>query len=1046
MRRRFFVFLFTICMAAAFLPLSANAQQAETATVAFRVTNGIWEDESKLQEIQVPVGYVLSEEDIPVDMEPNAGYSGGRWDEDPVDYEVTGDVTFRFQFQKILSITFDANGGRWDDDSREWEVSALSGDPCEEMPEEPQRDGATFESWNIKANGMGEAFDEDTIITDNIRIYAIWTENIWITFDANGGFWNEEEYNDEGNSVTNRVEIQELEHVPEPLEDGFPEEPQREGWVFDSWIDQSGEIVDAQTEITEDTLLTAQWRRVLTVQFYANPEDSGFADFIESFKAAEVGAESLEVQLPVGEREGHTLVEWNTKADGSGQGYAPGSMCLLDADIELYGIWEKCSCTVIFEGMEDGVQCLWGDHLSEEELPQPRLDEDGCCMIGEYKYRFDGWRTGKDGGGEAFTVETVVSRNMHLYPSWIRRVNLTFKIENGTWKENGTIEFSIESDMGTAVSSVVPNAQPDEGYKIPGSWDRDPANLKADEDTVFTYTCKPLEVFQISFDTGGEARTVKEGEALGTLPIPVREGWSFVGWYTAETGGERVEKTTPATGSMTLYARWERIFQLRFDANAGEDPVTNLPEAMRNSDGTFRIPGDIPQRQGFTFLGWSREAADLSPEYNAGDTVTITEDTTFYGIWRKHTVFRLIYHANGGQGVPEPETAETDEVSHTFTVTMHFPTREGWQFLGWAESADGTQLVFGGEPCQVSGEKTLYAQWQQETRQVTVTFLNGNTEAARLTLISGSCPGGGMPQDPVRAGYRFLGWNTRQDGTGTALKPDTAVEADLTVYAQWEAVKKVTVTFLDRDEEVAQLILEPGAAIGGDLPGDPVRSGYLFRGWNTQLDGSGKTLSADSLVSQDLTAYAQWEKITRVTVIFQDRSEEADRITLDIGAQISHNMPEDPVRKGYRFLGWNTREDGTGKKLLPSTVIREDQTAYAQWKKINYVTLTFVDRGSEVDWITLEEGTKPGDEMPDNPTRSGYTFKGWYTERTGGRKITKTTAIQGDTTVYAQWKARTGTIANTGDGFRLHLWIGVMSVSAIGLAGVGVYWIRKKRK
>ena len=82
----------------------------------------------------------------------------------------------------------------------------------------------------------------------------------------------------------------------------------------------------------------------------------------------------------------------------------------------------------------------------------------------------------------------------------------------------------------------------------------------------------------------------------------------------------------------------------------------------------------------------------------------------------------------------------------------------------------------------------------------------------------------------------------------------------------------------------------------------------------------------------------------------------------------------------FKFLGWNTKKDGSGKTYKAGDVYSEnkDITLYAQWS-----TMYFSDRYVE---------------------RSGYVFKGWYTQKQGGKKVTSKTVIKGNTDVYAQWE------------------------------------------
>ena len=114
-----------------------------------------------------------------------------------------------------------------------------------------------------------------------------------------------------------------------------------------------------------------------------------------------------------------------------------------------------------------------------------------------------------------------------------------------------------------------------------------------------------------------------------------------------------------------------------------------------------------------------------------------------------------------------------------------------------------------------------------------------------------------------------------------------------------------------------------------------------------------------------------------------------------------------PTRGGYDFLGWYTEKDG-GEKVITDTVFTKDTTIYAHWQKqaAQEYTVTFNANGGSVSPASAT--TKDGklESLP-TPTRGGYDFLGWYTEETGGEKVTTDTVFTKDTTIYAHWQKQT---------------------------------------
>ena len=137
--------------------------------------------------------------------------------------------------------------------------------------------------------------------------------------------------------------------------------------------------------------------------------------------------------------------------------------------------------------------------------------------------------------------------------------------------------------------------------------------------------------------------------------------------------------------------------------------------------------------------------------------------------------------------------------------------------------------------------------------------------------------------------------------------------------------------------------------------------------------------------AENITVKAQW-KINQYTITFDTNGgSEIAPITQDYGTEIT--APDKPTRKGYTFKGWD--------KEIPEAMPAENITVKAQWK-INQYTITFdTNGGSEIAPITQDYGTEI--TAPDNPTRKGYTFKGW------DKEIPETMPAE-NITITARWK------------------------------------------
>ena len=228
----------------------------------------------------------------------------------------------------------------------------------------------------------------------------------------------------------------------------------------------------------------------------------------------------------------------------------------------------------------------------------------------------------------------------------------------------------------------------------------------------------------------------------------------------------------------------------------------------------------------------------------------------------------------------------------------------------------------------------------------------------------------------TRVGYTQVGWSTVDGGEKVYDFKDIYTKNEaLTLYPVWNT-NKYTITFdTNGGSEIAPITQDYGTEI--TAPDNPTRKGYTFKGWDKEIP---KTMPAENM-----TVKAQWE-INQYTIAFDTNGgSEIAPITQDYGTEIT--APDNPTRKGYTFKGWD--------KEIPETMPAENITVKAQWE-INQYTIAFdTNGGSEIAPITQDYGTEI--TAPDNPTRKGYTFKGW------DKEIPETMPAE-NITITARWK------------------------------------------
>ena len=442
-----------------------------------------------------------------------------------------------------------------------------------------------------------------------------------------------------------------------------------------------------------------------------------------------------------------------------------------------------------------------------------------------------------------------------------------------------------------------------------------------------------------TYGTGSAVTDMKPHNNILTLrgALFTRAGYTQVGWSTVD-GGEKVygfEDIYTKNEALTLYPVWNtNKYTITFDTNGGSEIAP-----ITQDYGTEITAPDNPTRKGYTFKGWDKEIPETMP----------AENITVKAQWEINQ-YTIAFDTNGGS-----EIAPITQDYGTKITTPDNPTRKGYTFKGWDKEIPGTM------PAE---NTTVKAQW--EINPYTITFdTNGGSEIAPITQDYGTEIT--APDNPTRKGYTFKGWDKEI--------PETMPAENITLKAQWE-INQYTITFdTNGGNEIAPITQDYGAEI--TAPDNPTRKGYTFKGWDKEIP--------ETMPAENITVKAQWE-INQYTITFDTNGgSEIAPITQGYGTEIT--APDNPTRKGYTFKGWD--------KEIPETMPAENITVKAQWE-INQYTITFdTNGGSEIAPITQGYGTEI--TAPDNPTRKGYTFKGW------DKEIPETMPAE-NITITARWK------------------------------------------
>ena len=426
------------------------------------------------------------------------------------------------------TVSYDANGGSGapENQTKMTDVSLTLSSV------KPTRSGYTFVNWNIKSDGSGTSYASGAKYSTNanLTLYAQWKKIVvckWTTAEAcqkanpgytckstgtDGACWDVATYtvSYNANGGSGAPGSQTKTHGTDLKLSST--KPTRSGYTFVNWnikSDGSGTSYASGATYNTDANITlyAIWKAnssggdtttKYTISYNANGGSGAPGNQVKTHGS------NLKLSSTKPTRSGFTFVNWNTKSDGSGTSYAPGSTYSTNANLTLYAIWKTNASggpvtkkyTIRFganggTGTTKEVVCDYGSKCT---LTGNAFTRDG--------YEFTGWNTKSDGNGVSYRDREVVK------------------------------------DLSSVDGAIV---------TLYAKWKANDADV---EEHVITFI----------HNDGTNRITVLAIDDNDTVPIitPDRDGYAFDGWYTDIDLTKKYDFTTKVKGDLTLYAKWNK--------------------------------------------------------------------------------------------------------------------------------------------------------------------------------------------------------------------------------------------------------------------------------------------------------------------------------------------------------------------------------------------------------------------------------------------------------------------------------------------------------
>jgi len=327
------------------------------------------------------------------------------------------------------------------------------------------------------------------------------------------------------------------------------------------------------------------------------------------------------------------------------------------------------------------------------------------------------------------------------------------------------------------------------------------------------------------------------------------------------------------------------------------------------------------------------------------------------------------------------------------TISSYTPVKMGYTFDNWYEASD-----FSGSPYNFSTpvvvSLNLYAKWT--INQYALSFdSNGGSAVTAITQDYNTEVT--APSAPTKTGYTFDGWYS-DSGLTTLYSFTTMPASNLTLYAKW-TINQYTITF-DSNGGSAVTAITQDYNTAVSAPADPTKTDFTFSGWYTDNTTFENAYTFSTMPAGSITLYAKWVSAATSATVTYDSAGGSEVSSEVVTLNGLATEPTDPTREGYSFLRWTL--SGVEWNFAVDTV-SEDITLVAVWT-INEYTISFDSNGgSSVTAITQDYGTVVTE--PTDPTKTDYTFGGWYSDSELTSAYTFSTMPAENITLYAKWNA-----------------------------------------
>ena len=523
-----------------------------------------------------------------------------------------------------------------------------------------------------------------------------------------------------------------------------------DGFEFDGWykdyactqkFHEDGEVLTANTD------LYGRWTRLGTKTVTFKVQNGTWSDGKSEDKTVTValrnGLGTLSADaVPTGmtpDNEHKAPGAWDSRPNTNTDGISETGNYVY-----TYTFPQKDECTVTYHWLST-------ENPDSAALPAQATVTEGTSYPVATVDSVDGWTFSGWYNSEGTPVTTVTCsspvQNIDLYGKWTHDdCTVTFladdkEAKHGSLNADGQTVSTYTVPYGSTLQNAgksLPTPVPDEenkwffkdwdlkedGSNNPFYTDPDVLNMPVRSNLTFVAQWWPVVTFDAndgawsSDETMRYAKIQTDTKKVAAASTPVRNGYTFLGWYTDD--GNRANFEEEVNVPKTLYAHWAknaavtfRIVNGTWSGGAAEDKTVSVvlyPQADGTASGTLDasyVPQIMLPAPGYenTAGGWE-QTPNTDPNGITGDVTYVYRfGSTGGGSSSGHsTRYTLHYESNGGTAYKDERCSSGTKVTLDKT-----PTRESYTFTGWYADKALTQKI---TSVTMNSDKTVYAGWE----------------------------------------------------------------------------------------------------------------------------------------------------------------------------------------------------------------------------------------------------------------------------------------------------------------------------------------------